>query len=241
MLGWRGEDLPENARGVLKNNTGLQFGDRASVRAYGEHYFAAFQHCDMYASWEPWGNYIGHVRESQAFVQKTFARPQFGAFVLDAFNYVGSKNPWTLALAGKRILLVSPFVELFAKQRGAYPVDLFPGCTFAYVKPPMTQGGEPSRGWEIEFKDLCASVSKVEFDVALCSCGGYGNPLCAYIYGMGRSAIYVGGVLQMYFGVYGQRWLRERKDVVNLYMTTLWKRPLNRPIGHDRIENGCYW
>ena len=238
MLGYYGNDLSEQARQVLKNNTGLSFETKESVRAYASHYLAAFEKCEVYASWEPWGKYVKHIRESQGFIQKKFVRPQFGAFVLDIFNYAAN-DPWTRALAGKRILLVSPFVDQF--NATAYPVDLFPGCTFVHVKPPMTQGGEPSRGWQVEFKELCEAVSKVEFDVALCSCGGYGNPLCAYIYSMGRSAIYVGGVLQMYFGVYGQRWLREQKDATNLYLTAEWTRPAIRPKGHESIENGCYW
>ena len=231
-------NVGSDPRQVLKNNTGLSFETKESVRAYASHYLAAFEKCEVYASWEPWGKYVKHIRESQGFIQKKFVRPQFGAFVLDIFNYAAN-DPWTRALAGKRILLVSPFVDQF--NATAYPVDLFPGCTFVHVKPPMTQGGEPSRGWQVEFKELCEAVSKVEFDVALCSCGGYGNPLCAYIYSMGRSAIYVGGVLQMYFGVYGQRWLREQKDATNLYLTAEWTRPAIRPKGHESIENGCYW
>ena len=84
----------------------------------------------------------------------------------------------------------------------------------------------------------------MSFDVALCSCGGYGNPVCSFIYSqLGKSAIYVGGVLQMYFGIYGARWLRERKDVLLLFMNEHWSRPseAERPISSQSIENNCYW
>ena len=79
--------------------------------------------------------------------------------------------------------------------------------------------------------------------MALCSCGGYGNPICAFIYNMGKSAIYVGGVLQMYFGIYGQRWLKERKDVIKLYLNEHWSRPkiTEKPKSATEIEEGCYW
>ena len=127
------------------------------------------------------------------------------------------------------------------KQEQAYPIDLFPECSFVHLKPPMTQGSENNRGFKTEFLEFCSRVRNVKFDVALVSCGGYGNPICSYIYSLGKSAIYVGGVLQMYFGLYGSRWIKERKDVLRLYMTKTWRRPTEKPLGYEKIENGCYW
>jgi hypothetical protein len=84
---------------------------------------------------------------------------------------------------------------------------------------------------------------KDTFDVALCSCGGYANPVCYYLYTIGKSAIYVGGVLQMYFGIYGNRWMKERPEIMKLYMNSHWKRPSSSetPLGASSIENKCYW
>lgn len=60
---------------------------------------------------------------------------------------------------------------------------------------------------------------------------------------MNKSAIYVGGVLQMYFGIYGQRWIDENPDVLTLYKNTHWTRPNEeeKPNGFTQIENNCYW
>jgi len=60
---------------------------------------------------------------------------------------------------------------------------------------------------------------------------------------MGKSSIYVGGVLQMFFGIYGSRWLRERKEVMQLYLNENWSRPSNneKPDGHKHIEKNAYW
>ena len=85
---------------------------------------------------------------------------------------------------------------------------------------------------------------KDSYDVALVSCGGYGNLVCNYIFEKHRkSAVYVGGVLQMYFGVLGNRWLKERPDVVRLFLNEHWSRPktTERPRNSDSIEGGCYW
>ena len=60
---------------------------------------------------------------------------------------------------------------------------------------------------------------------------------------MGKSAIYVGGVLQMYFGIYGERWMRERPDILRVYMNEHWSRPKEseKPTNHKTVENNCYW
>jgi hypothetical protein len=81
------------------------------------------------------------------------------------------------------------------------------------------------------------------YDVALVSCGGYGNLVCNYIFDSGKSAIYVGGVLQMYFGILGGRWLQDEPDIIRLFLNENWTRPKEheRPEGYKTIENGCYW
>jgi hypothetical protein len=233
--------LLDTASKVLKNNAGLLLDRPSALQSYCDWYLKAFKFCDIYASWEPWSDYAKYINESQAYVKSTYVRELVSASVFDIFHFVARGEPWTHALKGKKILIVSAFVDLIRTQPQAYPVDLFPGCTFVYLKPPMTQGDEPNRGWNIEFGEFCDNVKGLDFDVALCSCGGYGNPICAYIFTLGKSAIYVGGVLQMYFGIYGTRWLKERKDVLNLYLSPDWVRPSHKPKGFEKIENGCYW
>jgi hypothetical protein len=235
------EPLPTSAVEVLKNNAGILVGATDDLRCFSENYFKAFALCDLFASWEPWSHYTKHIEASQTYLRNHFTKPEVTTGVFDIFHFVEAGNPWTRALRGKKILLISPFVGTMQTQAQAYPVDLFPECTFVCLKPPMTQGLESNRGFRKEFADFCAEVRSCDFDVALCACGGYGNPICAYIYTLGKSAIYVGGVLQMYFGIYGGRWIKERKDVLGLYMTKAWTRPKERPKGFEKIENGCYW
>lgn len=227
---------PNQLTKVMKQNAGIKLGN---ADEYGRRYFAAFEACDLYASWEPWGGYAKHIRDSLTFVHDRFKRQTVGANVYDVFNNL--VDPWTHSIKGKKLLIVSSFADMMRTQPQAYDVDLFPGCTLQFLKPPMTQGTEPSRPWEEEFSDLCAEVDKVDFDVALCSCGGYGNPLCAHIFKTGRSAIYVGGVLQLYFGIYGKRWLTELPEMMRLHVKPHWKRPTMKPAGFELIESGCYW
>ena len=77
----------------------------------------------------------------------------------------------------------------------------------------------------------------------LCLVVAMETPILGRLYEMGKSAIYVGGVLQMYFGVYGSRWERERPLVMKLFKNEHWVRPSNdeRPPGFENVEESCYW
>ena len=92
---------------------------------------------------------------------------------------------------------------------------------------------------------MCNDIKDLDFDIALLGCGGYGLPLCNFIYKkMNKSAIYVGGGLQVLFGVMGKRWENH----------PMWKKIISendskfiKPSGdeiinnNNMIENSCYW
>jgi hypothetical protein len=233
--------IPLPAMQALKTHAGLLFKTQSELDDFSSTYLSAFDQSELYASWEPWAKYTKHIDQWQKYVKARFPRQQFAAAVLDVYHFVGTGRPWTHALQNKKILIVSSFVDQIKNQPQAYPIDLFPGCSFVYLKPTLTQGDEPSRGWDVEYKEFCERIRELDFDVALCSCGGYGNPICAFIYSIGKSAIYVGGVLQMYFGIYGNRWLKDNPEVLKLYLKPSWKRPDVKPAGFNKIEQGCYW
>ena len=70
---------------------------------------------------------------------------------------------------------------------------MFPGCTFAFLKPPVTNAKNKSRSFMEELNNFTSRVEAVKdsFDVALVSCGGYGTLFLGDCM-MGKSAIYVG-------------------------------------------------
>ena len=247
--------LPPNRKEALakalprmKTNAGVRLSDDGQVKHYSRAYLGAFHTADAFFTWAPWGDVAKHWPVSYQFVESNFMKPKTDARVLDIFNVVHC-GPWTRALKDKRILVVSAFADTIRSQLSKhvqpYPIDLFPGCSFVFLKPPQTQGENPSQSFAAEFEAFVEGVRgiKDEFDVALCSCGGYGNPLCGALRDMGKSAIYVGGVLQMYFGVYGRRWERENPEIMRAYMHDGWVRPstAEQPRQYNAIEAGCYW
>lgn len=237
---------------AMKNNAGVLLTTWASIVKYSDMYLKAFENCDMYSGWEVQGDVFKHIAQSHEFIRTNYpSKSIFWAFALDIFHYVYDEKAWTKSLRGKRVLIVSPFEESIRervpKRALLYDgVDLFPDCKFEYIKPPMTQAGEGSREFDVELAEFCQRLDalKDKYDVALVSCGGYGNLVCNYIFeNHQKSAIYVGGVLQMYFGVLGGRWLKERADVVRMFLNEHWSRPKvsERPKNCDSIEHACYW
>ena len=233
---------------IMKNNAGIKLLNNRSIVKYSQSYLSAFEKCDAYFDWEPWGTVAKSIFKSLNFIFENFKKQRFWSITLDVFDHIQTRQ-WTRELAGKRILIISPFVESFKDKINTrdkiYGIDLFPNCQFVFLKPPQTQANCHSEEFDIELNKFVENIRgiKDEFDISLLSCGGYGNLVCSEIYKMGKSAIYVGGVLQMYFGVYGNRWERERPDIMKLYKNEHWSRPKDEecPDGFNNVENSCYW
>ena len=228
----------------MKNNAGIFVTDYNSKEQYSNLFIDSIENSELFFGWD------GHCFcDSQTYIQnKFFDKQMLWGFALDIFHYIHS-NPWTLALKGKRILIISPFEDSIVKQipirDKIYGIDLFPECTFSTIKPPQTQGDELSKPFIQELNTFYRKLDELNgiYDIALVSCGGYGNIICNYIYKKGYSSICVGGVLQMYFGILGNRWLKERLDIFYLYFNKYWCRPLSseKPLNHTNIEGSCYW
>lgn len=160
---------------------------------------------------------------------------------------------WTHLLKDKKILIISPFVNSFKKQINSN-FNFFGEKSneriwhkdqkFVFYKAYNTlYNNHPHKNWFETFMTMVNDIKKLEFDIALLSCGGYGLPLCNFIYEkMNKSAIYMGGSLQLLFGVYGKRW--EKHDIIGkLIKNGNWIRPSQeeKPKNYEKVEGGCYW
>lgn len=241
----------DNVRPAMKNNAGIKMSNNESILKYSEMYLKAFENSEMFCGWEIYGDYIKHISDTHGFMKQLNSTKKMAwSFALDIFHYIYD-TPWTTALQGKRILIISAFEDSIREKIPIRDkiydgVDLFPDCEFVFIKPPMTQADEPSREFDVELKEFTDRLDTIkdDYDIALVSCGGYGNLVCNHIFeNHQKSAIYCGGVLQMYFGIVGKRWFIERPDIVRLFMNEHWSRPKEheRPKGCDKVEGACYW
>jgi hypothetical protein len=248
VVGFLNKAIPD-----MKIHAGIKLSGMNSLIEYSNKYLEAFENCEMFMDWDPNGNVYPFIKASHGSFYSTYhvdkGKQVCWARTMDIFDYI--YNPWTQCLKGKKILIISSFADLIQKNMATshkiYGNDLFPKCTFCFLKPPQTNGTNNSSEFNIELEEFCKKIKRVSddenFDIALVSCGGYGNLVCNYIYSIGKSSIYVGGVLQMYFGILGKRWKLERQDILKLYLNEHWLSPKNedKPQGHEKIENSCYW
>jgi len=63
-----------------------------------------------------------------------------------------------------------------------------------------------------------------DFDVALCDCGIYGSSVASYTCSIGKSALDIGDILPLYFGLWKPSDMTNYKDVLQLYLNEHWKR-----------------
>jgi hypothetical protein len=231
----------------LENNAGIHVTSEESLRDYAKQLLSSYDHCTMIAEWETTGKVFTLTGTGQQFIStRTPTIPKIDALALEPYYY---QDSWMNSVTGKRILIIHPFVQTIEKQIKQLPL-LFPGrswfsnCTFECVSPPVTlAGNHQGMDWREhyrEFKEKLAAIG--EFDIALVAAGGYGMLVSDFIFThMKKSVIYVGGALQLFFGIIGKRWF-DNKRIMEL-VNDDWVRPLSseKPSNCIRVEKGCYW
>lgn len=163
-----------------------------------------------------------------------------------------SKNPWSKALEGKRIVVVHPFSDTIKKQYERRELlfdnpDILP--TFAslrVVKAVQSLGGECDRfsTWFEALKYMEDEIDMEDYDIAIIGCGAYGMPLAAHCKRKGKKAVHLGGATQLLFGIAGNRWLNDfGEDYHKLCSNPYWVRPSQseRPKNAESVEGACYW
>lgn len=166
---------------------------------------------------------------------------------LEYLNPYWSKEPWSRALKGKKVLVVHPFVDSIQKQYQRKTLlhkhpDTLPDFELKTIKAVQSIGGicnEGFRDWFEALEYMKAEIDKTDYDICILGCGAYGFPLAAHVKRMGKKAIHMGGATQMLFGIRGKRWEEEYGEFMNEY----WIRPSKEetPEVAINIENGCYW
>ena len=169
--------------------------------------------------------------------------------VLSLYDETGfpiySKNPWTSALKGKKVLVIHPFVEsininykikdkLFSNP---YFLPDFELITLKAVQTLADNKDVPFSDWFEALYSMQQQMKNIDFDVALIGAGAYGFPLGAFAKKMGKQAFHIGGMLQLYFGIRGKYY--DKFEYHNQY----WTRPLEeeKPKGFVKVEAGRYW
>ena len=163
--------------------------------------------------------------------------------------------PWSLALEGKRVLVVHPFAETIQSQyaqRESVHKDprILPKFSLETIKAVQSITGQKPNNYRTWFESLTYmqnEIDKRDYDICIIGCGAYGLLLAAHCKRMGKKAIHLGGATQLLFGIKGKRWENPNYGFNGInylsFMTPYWVRPsiIETPQKSSDIEGGCYW
>ena len=158
------------------------------------------------------------------------------------------ENPWSEALAEKKVLIVHPFEESIRKQyliRNQIFKDsrVLPDFELDTIKAIQSAGQSKTQfdNWFQCLDDMKEKMDKKVYDIAIVGCGAYGFHLAAHAKRQQKIGIHLGGATQMLFGIKGKRW--ENNSVSSELINDFWIKPsaTERPELYTLIEDGCYW
>lgn len=164
---------------------------------------------------------------------------------MEPYDYA---NPWSRALAGKKVLVIHPFAKTIEKQYQNRKYlwqnpNVLPDFELKTIKAVQTIAGETSdfNTWFDALHYMEQQMDAIDYDVAIIGCGAYGFSLAAHAKRMGKKAIHLGGATQILFGIKGKRW--DELPAVNKFYNEYWVYPSvdETPKHKDRVEGGCYW
>lgn len=175
--------------------------------------------------------------ENTTFVQLTALEPYY------------FEKPWSVALRGKKVLVIHPFEESIRKQyekRGKLftnPEVLPEFASLTCIRAVQSIAGQKTQfeTWFDALDYMKNHIKQADFDVAIIGAGAYGLPLAAYVKQLGKIAIQMSGSTQILFGIKGKRW--ENIPEVSKLFNEYWVRPTENetPKKSEKVEGGSYW
>lgn len=236
----KGKNYSESTFVSMRNNAGFFPITRESLDGFAKLYFESIKNIDCCGVW---------FNDGEAKILKDNV-PSALLVELSCLNSFLYDNPYTQILRNKNILVIHPFVNSIQYQLANNRTKLFsnpnvlPECNINLIKAPQTIAGNTDGygSWFEALEDTKKKIAECNFDIALLGCGAYGLPLGAYIKSLGKTAIHIGGALQLFFGIKGRRWETEYNYGETIF-NEHWIYPLDTdiPFKSNEVENNCYW
>jgi len=227
---------------LVIENCGFFPASEDAVEQFGDLMIESMKQCDIFCVWY-------NICEDY-FVQR-YGKSDITLIhrkVLDFWNFDQS---WTGALKDKKVLVIHPLDELIQKQY-EHRKEIFtnesylPAFELRTLKAVQTIAGtEDPRfsTWFDALQYMYEEAMKIDFDIALIGCGAYGYPLAAKLKESGKQAVHMGGVIQILFGIRGNRWDNDAEALLMRYVNEAWMKPdvKDIPQNAEQVEGSCYW
>lgn len=222
----------------LCNNAGFFPPDVCEGRKFVSLMLEDMQHIDVLGVW---------CKQEQYFAQALSAARKVRFRDMEPYMH---ENPWTRILAGKRVLVVHPFVDTIKQQYEKKRTLLFgnplmlPEFELLTIKAvqSIANNRTPFATWFDALDSMKDQISSTDFDITIIGCGAYGMPLAAHVKRIGKKAVHMGGQTQLLFGIKGKRWETGHDQIRRLF-NEHWVYPgdQEKPKGFGLVEDGAYW
>lgn len=232
------EGFPDYIKKAIGLNAGFFPQTDEKMLAFGHLLWESAKAVDLFGVWYNYlEDYVIHAQSPNAELVR-----------LEALEPYRSKNPWSKALKGKKVLVVHPFEESiktqFSKKDKLFVnQDVLPDFELITYKAIQTNAGGASDypDWFQALDAMYQDIKKLDFDIAIVGCGAYGLPLAAKIKTLNKQVIHLAGATQIMFGIRGARW--DNRPELQCYFNSCWIRPSEKekPVNASSVENGCYW
>lgn len=225
----------------MENTAGFFPASEEKAAQFSELMLEDLKQLDILGSWLEIEQHFMVALKEVVFVQREIQNPFF------------TENPWTMALEGKRVLVVHPFSDLIESQFANRELlfenpKVLPAFELQTLKAVQSFRGENNqfKNWFEALQYMKDEIDKRDYDICLIGCGAYGFPLAAHVKRQGKKSVHLGGSLQLLFGIKGKRWENPNYHKIYNYaalMNEYWVRPGEkfRPRNAENIEGGGYW
>lgn len=240
-----GSSLTNNgANRQLWSNAGF-YGNMKQFEQWKKIYIESIKDCDVLAYVYTCNSFftaVGDTLTSLKIYKPMIPYFEFPEFYLKFMEVLSKQN--------KKIGIISSFykdiLEQSKKINLIYPNFKINPDMFVIIESYNTCNDNVSEGhknWEFTLNDLGKRVLEHrDVNHWFISCGCYGLPLQSILKKNGKNSIYVGGLLQILFGIMGKRWDTRPEVIknVNIHWKTSQYLDIKTLSNLQNVESGCY-
>lgn len=249
-------NLPNNLIYEMLNGAGIKFLNNNDIKQYVKTYNNACINSSILCIWS--GSMYSQTKSYYDFLDKIKPdQPRICAQSLEPFYFMNNNDyNFDKVFMNKKVLIITSHKQTTEKQlkenKNIFNKPIFHNTTEFYVYKPVQQNGgnHDEHSWIYHFENMKKDLTEINktfnFNIALVSCGGFGMLVSDFIFTtLSKSAIYVGGGLQLYFGIIGNRW--KSHPVISKLINDKWvnvleeDKPAKLKLNPRLCENSCYW
>lgn len=238
----------------MLTGAGIQFSDQNDIKQFVQQYTNACLNCSIMAIWSD-SMYLQGKNFYDFLLKILPNQKQICAQALEPYYFMNHPEyNFNTIFKNKKILIITSHKESICQQlkKKIFNKSIFDNSSnfYIYKAPQQNAGNHDSNNWIFHYEKMCNDLNVINkefnFDIALVSCGGFGMIISNHIFNeFKKSTIYVGGALQLYFGIKGNRW--NSHPIISKMINDKWinvvdeDKPNTLTNNPNICENNCYW